>query len=87
MPGQSIIPLADEHEATENLLEGSGISIRLKAHSLFEWIGNSLASIGVMKLPAGEPPSNEVVRVTNKPLVKIFAGAINLHGIPMAPTE
>ncbi|KAK1932204.1 hypothetical protein X943_003142 [Babesia divergens] len=89
MPGQSVMPWKDEHEATENLLEGSIISIRLKAHSLFEFLGNLLAIIGAMKIPAGEPPSNEAVgaRATNKPLVKILAGVINTIRIPRAPTD
>ncbi|KAK1935294.1 hypothetical protein X943_001638 [Babesia divergens] len=87
MAGQSVIPSTDKHEATENLLEGPGISIRLKAHGLFEFIGNLLAFIGAMKIPTGELSSNEAVGVlTNKPLVKIFAGAFNTIRIPRAPT-
>ncbi|KAK1935289.1 hypothetical protein X943_001313 [Babesia divergens] len=89
MPGQSGVPGTNKHEATENVLEGSGIAIRLKAHGLFELLDKALAFIGLMKLPAGEPPSNEVVgtRVLSKPLVKRVSGAINTIRIPRAPTD
>ncbi|KAK1932195.1 hypothetical protein X943_000236 [Babesia divergens] len=86
MPGQSVIPWKDEHEATENLLEGCRI---FNTHGLLKFLGNILASIGGMKILLKEPPSNEAVgaRASNKPLVKILAGVINTIRIPRAPTE
>ncbi|KAK1939082.1 hypothetical protein X943_000880 [Babesia divergens] len=87
MAGQSVIPGTNKQEATENVLEGPFSFTRSKAHGVFELQGNILGSIGAMKLPAGEPPSNEVVRVTNKPLIKILTGAFNIIRIPRAPTD
>ncbi|KAK1939094.1 hypothetical protein X943_003347 [Babesia divergens] len=89
MPGQSVIPLADKHEATENPLEGSGIRTKSNTHGLFEWIGNILAFIGGIKILLEEPPSDKVRvrRLISKPIVKILAGAINIIRIPRAPTD
>ncbi|KAK1937977.1 hypothetical protein X943_000755 [Babesia divergens] len=90
MASQSIIPSTDKHEATENPLEGSVILPKSNTHSLFELLGNLLASLGLMKLLLGEPPINEVragVRRLSKPLVKIMAGTINTIRIPSSPTE
>ncbi|KAK1935260.1 hypothetical protein X943_000312 [Babesia divergens] len=88
MPGQSVIPGTDKHEATENVLEGSVIRIRLKAHSLFECIGNIFASLGAMKIPTGELFGDKAGAILfSKPLAKRVSGAFNTIRIPLGPTE
>ncbi|KAK1935258.1 hypothetical protein X943_003212 [Babesia divergens] len=91
MAGQSVIPGTDKHEATENVLEGSFIALNIKAHSLFEWIGNILASVLIMKIPMGEPPLDKAGAIlVSKPMVKILTGAsrtINILSTPLAPSN
>ncbi|KAK1936814.1 hypothetical protein X943_000030 [Babesia divergens] len=82
MAGQSVIPRTGEQQKDKNLLEGFG---RVMRNDLFNQRGHSLAIIGLMKLPLGEPPSDKVVgaRRLSKPIVKILAGAINILSTPM----